>query len=883
MKRLRAWVSRLAGLVPSERRERELADEIESHLQMHVDDNLRSGMTPEAARRDALLKLGGVESTREACRERSTIPLIEHVLQDVRFALRQLARNPGFTLTAVLVLALGLGASATIFGFVHAALIKPLPYTDPARLVNVTESAPQIPRAALSYPDYLDWKRLNTVFTSIDVHSGRSYMLSTPAGTEVVPGARVSDGFFRTLGVTPLLGRGFHEGEDLADAPHTVILSFTAWRDRFGGRPEVIGQAVTLSDTPHTVIGVLPREFHFTPRGRAELWTTLHPAGSCDLRRSCHALEGIGRLKDGVSIETALAEMKSIAAGLEREYPDSNRGQGASVVPLAEVMVGNVRPLLMALLGGAGLLLLIACVNVASLLLVRSESRKREFAVRGALGASRARLIRQFVTESLVLVAGGAVAGVILAAWAMPLLTRLIPADMMAATPYLRGLGLNPHVLAFAGGVSLVAALLFSATPIVRSPWAGMREGLTEGGRSAAGTVWRRLGSNLVVVELAIAVVLLVGAGLLGKSVYRLLKVDLGFEPDHLATLAVAAPPSRYANDEQAVALGRRVLGRIASLPGVEAVGITSLLPVTFNGNTDWIRFVGRPYSGEHIEVNQRDVSADYFKALRARLLRGRYFSDTEDASKPRVVVINRTLARRYFPDEDPIGKRFGDTSLSPGSIKEIIGVVDDIREGPLDAEIWPAVYYPYNQDPAVVFFSLIVRTAQDAESALPALSAAIRDIDPDLGIIREVTMRARIGDSPSAYLRRSSAWLIGGFAGLALLLGVVGLYGVIAYSVGQRAREIGVRMALGAPRGSLYRLILMEAGQLAALGITLGVGAAVASATLMRKLLFDTPAWDMPTLAAVAATLAVSALLASYVPARRAASVDPLDALRAE
>jgi predicted permease len=593
-------------------------------------------------------------------------------------------------------------------------------------------------------------------------------------------------------------------------------------------------------------------------------------------------MEGIGRLKEGVSIETALTEMKSIAARLEREYPDSNRGQGATVVPLSEVIVGNVRPLLLALLGGAGLLLLIACVNVASLLLVRSEGRTREIAVRGALGASRARLMRQFVTENLVLVAAGALAGVVLAAWAMPLLTQLIPADMMAAMPYLRGLGLNRHVLAFAGGVSVLAALLFSAAPMVRSPWAGLREGLAEGGRGAAGTVWRRLGTSLVVVELAIAVVLLVGAGLLGKSVYRLLKVDLGFEPDHLATLAVAAPPSRYGNGEQAIALGRRIVGQVSSLPGVEAVGITSVLPVTFNGNTDWIRFVGRPYSGQHTEVNQRDVSADYFKALRARLLRGAFFTDAEDRPKRRVAVINRTMATRYFPDEDPIGKTFGDTSLSPDSIKEIIGVVDDIREGPLDSEIWPAVYYPYNQGPDP-FFSLVIRTTQDAGAALPEVSAALRGIDADLGISREVTMRSRIGDSPSAYLRRSSAWLIGGFAGLALLLGVVGLYGVIAYSVGQRAREIGVRMALGAARGSVYRLILWEAARLAGVGITLGVAAAVASATLIRKLLFDTPAWDVPTLAAVAAVLSVSALVASYVPARRAASVDPLDALRAE
>jgi predicted permease len=878
---LRAWLRRLAGLWPSERRERELAEEIESHLQMHVDDNLRAGMTPQEARRDAVLQLGGVEQTKEACRERSTVPSLEHLLQDVRFSLRQLAKSTAFTLTAVSVLAAGLGSAAAIFAFVEAALLRPLPYADPHRLVAVTESAPGIPRAAISYENYLDWKRLNTVFSSIDVHNGRRYLLRTGTGTELVPGARVSDGFFRTLGVVPLLGRSFQDGEDLAGAPRVAVLSFTAWRDRFGARPDAVGQVLTLNDFPHTVIGVLPPEFHFAPQGAAEIWTTLHPAGDCDLRRSCHFLQGIARLADGVSVEAALAEMKTIAARLEREYPEANRGQGASVLPLVEVIVGDVRSLLLVLLGGAGLLLAIAGVNVASLLLVRSESRKREVAVRAALGASRARLIRQFVTESLVLVSVGAVLGLIVAAWAIPVFLRLIPAEMSAAMPYLRGLGLGPPVVAFSGAVALLAAVVFSVPPLAQAPWARVREGIAQGARGGGGTVWRRFGGPLVVAELAIAVVLLVGAGLLGKSVYRLLQVDLGFRPERLATVAVAAPPARYADDPQRIALARRVLAQVAAVPGVETAGITSVLPVTFNGNTDWIRFVGRPYDGRHTEVNLRDVSGSYFTVLGARVLRGRSFTES-DASRRRVAVINHTLARRYFPDEDPIGKTFGDTRLSPGSIKEIVGVVEDIREGPLDAEIWPAVYYPYEQDPDP-FFSLVVRTTQDAEPMLPALSRAIRQVDAELGTFREITMEARIGDSPAAYLRRSSAWLIGGFAGLAALLGVVGLYGVVAYAVGQRAREIGVRMALGARRGSVCLLVLREAGQLSALGIVLGVALSLGWSRLVRDLLFATPAWDVPTLAAVAAALGTCAVLASYVPARRAASLDPLEALRSE
>jgi macrolide transport system ATP-binding/permease protein len=409
-----------------------------------------------------------------------------------------------------------------------------------------------------------------------------------------------------------------------------------------------------------------------------------------------------------------------------------------------------------------------------------------------------------------------------------------------------------------------------------------MREGLAEGGRGSAGTLWRRFGANLVVVELAIAVVLLAGAGLLGKSFYRLLHIDLGFQPDHLATLQVAAPDSTYANDDQAVALARQVVSRISTLPGVQSAALGSVLPVSFNGNTTWIRFPDRPYHGEHNEVNERDVSSEYFTTIKARLLRGRYFTDAEDASKPGVVVINQTLARQYFPGQDPIGKKIVHYDLDPKSMREIIGIVDDIKEGPLDSEIWPAVYYPLNQAPNA-YFTLVVRTSQAEQSILPTLVGAIHQIDPNIGTSDEATMTQRINDSQTAYLHRSSAWLVAGFAFLALLLGAVGLYGVIAYSVSQRTREIGVRMALGAQRGSVYRLILTEAGWLAAGGITIGLGCSVAAATLMGKLLFGVHAWDVSTLAAVVAVLAASALLASYVPAHRAASVNPLEALRAE
>ena len=806
---------------------------------------------------------------------------MENLLQDVRYALRQLRKSPSFAITSILILTLGIGASAAIFGFVDAALIRPLPYADPARLVDVTESAAMFPRANLSYPDYLDWKRLNQVFTSLVTYNTDGYLLRTPSGTEPVPAVRVSDDFFRTLGVAPVVGRDFHAGEDRMEAPQTVILSYATWQKRFGGRKKVAGETVTLSGAPYTIIGVLPESFQFAPMGITEFWTTLRPDNPCLQRRSCHGLYGIGRLKDGVTFEMARANMKAIARQLEEQYPTDNRGQGAAVAPLSEVFVKDVRPILLALLGGAGLLLLIACVNVSSLLLVRSESRKREIAVRGALGASRLRLVRQFSTEGLALAAASGLLGLAVAQGAMRALMGLLSEDAMSSMPYLAGLGLNLHVVAFAAVISLGATILFSLTPILRLPLAQMREGLAEG-RGSAGTLWRRVGSNLVVVELAVAVVLLVSAGLLGKSLYRLLHVEVGFQSDHLATTAVALSFATYAKDEQQVEVAKKLVNRLESLPGVQSAAISSVLPVSFNGNTTWIRIAGHPYNGEHNEVNQRDVTAGFFPTIRARLLQGRYFTEFDDASKPRVVIINQTLAKKYFPGEDPLGKKIGDTELSPKSLCEVVGIVEDIRDGSLDQEIWPAVYYPFAQS-ADTFFNVVVRTSQAEAALLPSIVNAIHEVDPGIGTMQEMTMAGKINNSPSAYMHRSSAWLVGGFASVALLLGVVGLYGVIAYSVGRRTREIGVRMALGAQRKSVYQLILVEAAWLTGIGIAAGLFCAVGAANLIRGLLFGVRSWDAGTLAGVACVLAVFALLASYIPARRAAQVDPMVALRYE
>lgn len=882
MNSLRAWLRRLVGIVPRQQQEQDFDAELESHLQMHIDDNLRAGMNAEDARREAIRHLGGVERTKQAHRERRTLPFLESLLYDVRFSLRQLRRAPGFTITAVLMLSLGIGASVAIFAFVDAALIKPLPYPDPARLIDVAERGAAFPRSELSYLDFRDWQRLNKVFTSIDAYNRTGYLLATSSGVKPVLAVRVTDGFFRTLGVRPILGRDFYSGEDQPNAAATTMLSYSTWQNRFGGSRDVIGQTVSLDGNPTTIIGVLPQDFQFAPRGNAEFWTTTRKLTNCEQRRSCHNLFAIGRLKDGVSLATAQTEMSAIAKQLEIQYPGSNRDQGATLAPLSELIVGTVRPILLVLLAGAILLLVIACVNVASLLLVRSESRRREFAVRGALGASRSRLIRQFITEGLVLVSMGTITGLAAGYAAMHLLLGLASKDMLSSMPYLSSLALNAHVVLFAAVVSAIAAAIFSLTPALRLPVSSMRATLNDGDRGSAGTIWRRLGSNLVVVELSIAVVLLVGAGLLGKSLYRLLHVELAFEPSHLSTLNISVPRKSYPKDEDVVILTRKIIARVSALPGVSSAAVTSVLPTSGNGNTDWIRIVGHPFHGEHNEVNERDVSVDYFKTLQARLLRGRIFTELEDRSRPRVAVINKAFSDKYFPGEDPIGKKYGGGDLKPDSIKEVIGIVDNIRESALDGEIWPAEYKPYNQDPDS-YFGLIVRTSGDDKALLPALASAVRQVDPGIGTMDPQTMQQRIHGSPAAYLHRSAAWLVGGFAALALLLGIIGLYGVIAYSVSQRTREIGVRMALGAARGSVYQLILKEAGRLTVIGISAGILCSVLCATFLRKLLFGVQSWDLSTLAGVALVLGIAALFASFIPAHRAASINPVEALRAE
>lgn len=871
---------RISNLFFRSKVDREIDAELRSHIEMRIEDNLIAGMSKEEARRDALLRFGNLTSTSERVTGADAALTLDSIWSDMRYACRQLWKNAGFSCTAIIVLALGMSASVAIFAFTDAVLIKPLPYQNPSKLAGLFESTPLGPRFHLSYLDYLDWKQQNKVFTSLEAYDAATLALKTKTETQRVDGAVVSAGFFRTLGVTPIVGRDFHAGEDTPGSPRTVILSYGTWQNRFGKREDVTGQIVTLDGTPSVIIGVLPKDFHFALTGGAEFWTPLHQSSDPN-NRGNHGLSAIARLKDGATWEIASSEMSSIAQQLAKQYPDSNEGRGATVIPLTEVLIGNLRPILLLLLCGAVLLLLIACVNVSGLLLVRSENRRHEIAVRGALGASRLRLVRQFVTEGVMLAAAGSLLGICGAYSAIHLLTRLVPANMLRDMPYLRGLGLGAHVMVFTAIIVVAVAILFSITPVLRLSLTDLRAGLTEGGRSGVKEVWKHLGANLVVLELCTAMVLLVGAGLLGKSFYRLLQTDIGVQPDHLATMRLLAPHSRYAKDEQVVALGRRVMDETRRLPGVQSVAIAHQIPVSnvAGGNTTF-EIIGRPNPGGGNESSSRNVSGDYFSTVQARLVQGRFFNENDDATKPRVMIVNRSFVRKYFADEDPIGKQIRYDASTPAI--QIVGIVDDIKEGPLDQAVQPVLYTPFNQEPDSVFF-IVARTAQEPQELLKSLEGTVHRIDPDILTFEAETMKNRINSTQSTYLHRSSAWLVGGFATMALLLGVVGLYSVIAYSVSLRTREIGVRMAMGAQRSAVHGMILKEAGRLTGIGVGAGLLCSIATASLMRKFLYGTQPWDMGTLVGVAVVLSISALLASYIPARRAALLDPVEALRAE
>lgn len=809
---------------------------------------------------------------------------MESIWQDLRYELRTLIKSPRFTSIALLTLVLGIAANVAIFTFVDATLIQPLPYRDASHLMEVydTRQAEVFTQFESSYPDFIDWRAQQQVFDGLAGYGQSQVLLRGKGSPELLPAAAVTDNFFQTLGVQPIAGRDFRSGEDLAAAPRTVMLSYGWWQRYFGGK-DVMGQVLNIDDEPNTIVGVLPADFHFAPVGDPDVWETLHATGGLLQRRNLHWLNVVGRLKPGVSQEIAASAMNVIAERLEKEYPQSNDKLRTTVVPLNEVIVGQIRPILLVLLGAVALLLLIACANVANLLLARSMARRSEMAIRTALGASRARLMGLMLTEGLIISFTGAAVGLLVAHWAVKGLVAMIPANLLAAMPYLKHMGVGATVLGFAFLLAVITGVVFALAPALQASGTNVQDALKDGSRSSHSGAWRRFASALVIGEVALAMVLLFGSGLMVKSLYRLLDVDPGFDQRNLLGLGVGLSQTRFPHDAEQFQAYQNLVDRIRAIPGVKSVGGSSMLPVSNGGNTSNLRVVGLPSdTPQGHEANSRSVSRTYFQTLGAELLQGSWFTEADNATGPQRVIINKTLADQFMPGLDPLKQQIWFTYSSAEKPRQVIGVVRDIKEGPLDSPVRPAIYTPLEAN-ARLFYNLIIRAETRPDALEGEVQSAIRQIYPDAVTFNVQTMEDRIQRSPAAFLHRYPAVLAGAFAFLALLLGTIGLYGLVAYSVSQRTQEIGIRMALGAQRRNVLRMVLSQGVRLIVPGVLIGVATAFLAANLMRSLLFGVHSWDPVIFALVTALLAVVTLAASYIPARAATKVDPMVALRYE
>jgi putative ABC transport system permease protein len=808
--------------------------------------------------------------------------------QDLRYGVRLLSKRPGFTLIAVLTLALGIGANTTIFSVVNSVLLRPLPYHDSERLVMIwqtflKEGWPQVPVTALDFADIKAQSRsfdeMATAFLDKE-----DYSLTGAGEAEQVSGMAISANLFDLLGAQPALGRNFLADEDQTAHDPVVILSHGLWQRKFGADPQVIGKTINLDSHLYTIVGVMPAGFEFPPPVRRGL---LNVSASRDLwvphviaqpNRNSHSLAVIARLKSSVTIAQADAEIVTIAQQLEQQYPATNSGTGAFLSSMHAQVVQNVRPALWLLLGAVGFVLLIACANLASLLLTRATARRREMAVRAALGANRSDLLRQLLVENLLLAIAGGGLGLLLALWGIDLLRALNLGNL----PRLAEVGIAPRVFAFTALVSLLTGLLFGLAPALHASRVNLSESLKLSARSLAGAASGRLRSLLVIAEVALALVLLVGAGLLIRSFDHLMNVDPGFDSHNLLTAGIRLPGLRYPNDAEIAAFNQQLVQRVERLPGVVSVGTVNSLPITgFQAKTG-IFIEGRPAATSIAElpmVNQRVVSPGYFKTMGIRIVKGRAFSDEDRRDTLRVALINEALAQRYFADEDPIGKRIKiDSEEAPWS--QIVGVVGDVRHAGLTEKIEPETFVPYTQDSWPVM-ALVVRTTND-----PArLAAAVRDevwaIDKEQPVFNVKTMDEILANSLAA--QRFNLILLGSFAAVALLMATMGVYGVSTYAVNQRTHEIGVRMALGAQAGDVLKLILYWAMRLMLAGIASGLVAAFALTRLMESLLFGVSATDSLTFLVITLLLTGVALVACFVPARRATKVDPMVALRYE
>ncbi|HWS87834.1 MAG TPA: ABC transporter permease [Pyrinomonadaceae bacterium] len=809
------------------------------------------------------------------------------LLKDVRYAVRTLSRQPGFAAVAVLTLALGIGANTAIFSVIDAALLRSLPYREPGRLVHLWESkrSRDFERREASYLDLLDLRAQGgEVFEGLAGYVGRPLTLTEGGEAARTRGAAVTANFFDLLGVRAAAGRTFVEGEDGIEGRRVVLLSHGLWQRRFGGEPGAVGREVTLDGQAYTVVGVLPAGFSFALLGDVEVWTPLRPPPEVAARRYMHWVKVVGRLKQDVTLEGAQAHLATVASRIERDDPGAHAGVSMRAVPLQEEFVGAVRPVLFVLLGAVGFVLLIACTNVANLLLARSAARQKEVAIRAALGASRWRVVRQLLTESVLLSIVGGAAGLVLALWGVDVLVALIPASQLVQMPYLQSLSLNRDVLLFAAGLSFLTGVLFGLTPALSASRADLQSALKEGGRSTVSRGGRRLRDLLVVAEVALALVLLVGAGLLLKSLLTMLRVDPGFDTRGLLTMRVALPPARYGEGDRATRFYEEVLRRASSVPGVRGAALTSNLPLAGDGGTGTPQVVGRQTpASELTEAHLRTVSANYFEVLGVPLVAGRPFAERDDAKSPPVLLVNKTYAERVFPGEEAVGRRVTFRFTADAQF-EIVGVVGDEKVTSLDARTTPVVYFHSRQDSYFDSAALVLRAdAADPLALAPAVRGEVRALDPEVPVYAVQTLEQMVANSRSAFMRRYPAYLTGVFACVALLLALVGIYGVVSYAVAQRTHEIAVRVALGARTRDVLRLVLGHGLLLALGGIAVGAVGALALTRLISGLLFGVSAADPAVYGLVALLLAAVALLACLVPARRATKVDPMVALRYE
>jgi putative ABC transport system permease protein len=805
--------------------------------------------------------------------------------QDLRYGLRTLWKQPGFTAVAVVALALGIGANTALFSMVNAVLLRPLPVEQPAALVNVWSTNPQAdsPRESASFLNFTDWREQSHVFTSVAAYTNTFATLTGNDAPEALDGLAASPELFETLGVQPVMGRTFTAQEaQAADAP--IVISQELWRRRFGARGDIIGQPVTLDGRPRTVVGVLPARFKFPFNASAvkDYWTPLDPHDELNTKRGVGYLNVIARLKPGVTTEQAQTEMDAIARRLAEQYPDNNQGHGITLISTYEDTVGGVRPALLVLLGAVGFVLLIACANVANLLLVRATRRQREIAVRTALGATRWRVVRQLLTESLLLSLAGGAVGLLLALWGVDALAGMLPEDV----PRVREIALDGRVLAFTLGIAILTGLVFGLAPALAASRLDVNEALKAGGRGTGGWRRNRLRSFLVVAEVALSLMLLVGAGLLLKSFVRLREVSPGFKPEQVLTLSVALPEMKYETPAQQARFFQQLLTDTAAAPGVEAAA--GVFPLPFSGDNARGKFEieGQPAASESESPNALSyiISPDYLRALDIPLLNGRGFNERDAQSAPRVVLINETLARRFFAGADPLGRHLVISSfadLGKPITCEIIGVVGDVKHDGLDAEAEAEYYMPYQQA-TLSFMTLVIRGTTDKPTALVAgARAAVAQLDKDLPITDIKPMNEWLAASVAP--RRFNMLLLGGFALLALCLATVGIYGVMAYSVAQRTHEIGIRLALGAQAADVLRLVIGQGMALALIGIIMGLLGAFALTRVLATLLFGVTATDPSVFAGVTLLLALVALVACLVPAHRATRVDPMIALRHE